>query len=351
MIKRKKTKKIRIGKIAIGGDAPITVQTMVKTNAHDVKAVVRQIKESEEVGCDITRMNVLDMESVKNFSKIKKQINIPIVADIHFNYFWAIEAIKQGVDKLRINPGNIGSADKIKKVVKIAKERKVPIRIGVNTGSLEKDLLEKYGHPTAEAMVESAARHVRILEDLDFDQIVVSLKASDVQLMTKAYRLFSQKYDYPLHLGVTEAGLPKTGMIKSSLGIGSLLLEGIGDSIRVSLSGDPREEVRVGREILKSLGLQSGPILIACPTCSRTQYNMLPLVKKVEEFLETIDRPIKVAVMGCVVNGPGEAREADVGIAGGKGMGALFVKGKVIKTVKEKEMFASLVAEIKKIVS
>ncbi|MBL7159541.1 flavodoxin-dependent (E)-4-hydroxy-3-methylbut-2-enyl-diphosphate synthase [Candidatus Microgenomates bacterium] len=350
-MKRKKTRKIRVGKITIGGDAPITVQTMVKVDAHDVKAVVRQIKESEEIGCDITRMNVLDMESVKNFAKIKKQIKIPIVADIHFNYLWAIEAIKQGVDKLRINPGNIGSADKVKKVVKIAKERKIPIRIGVNTGSLEKDLLARYGHPTAEAMVESAGRHIKILEDLDFDQIVISLKASDIQLMTKAYQLFSQKYDYPLHLGVTEAGLPKTGTIKSSIGIGSLLLEGIGDTIRVSLSGDPREEIKVGREILKHLGLQSGPILISCPTCSRTQYNMLPLVKKVEQYLETIKKPIKVAVMGCVVNGPGEAREADVGIAGGKGMGALFVRGEVIRTVKEKEMFVSLITEIKKIIS
>ena len=351
MIKRKKTRKIRVGEIAIGGDAPLTVQTMVKVDAHDVKAVVRQIRESEEAGGDITRMNVLDMESVKNFSKIKKQINIPIVADIHFNYLWAIEAIKQGVDKLRINPGNIGSQDKVEKVVKAAKERGVPIRIGVNTGSLEKDLLEKYGHPTAQAMLESAGRHIKILEDLDFDQIVVSLKASDVQLMTKAYRLFSKKYDYPLHLGVTEAGPPRTGTIKSSMGIGSLLLEGIGDTIRVSLSGDPREEVKVGKEILKHLGLQSGPILISCPTCSRTQFEMLPLVKKVEQYLETIDQPIKVAVMGCVVNGPGEAREADVGIAGGKGVGALFVKGKVIKTVKEEKMLLALVAEIKKIIS
>ena len=350
MIKRKKTKKIRVGDIYIGGDRPITVQTMVKVDAHDVKTVVRQIKESEEAGCDLTRMNVLDMASVKNFSKIKKQIKIPIVADIHFNYLWAIEAIKQGVDKLRINPGNIGSREKVEKVVKAAKEKEVPIRIGVNAGSLEKDLLEKYGHPTAQAMVESAARHIKILEDLDFDQIVVSLKASDVQLMTEANRLFCKQYDYPLHLGVTEAGPPRTGTIKSSIGIGSLLLEGIGDTIRVSLTGDPREEVKVGKEILKHLGLRSGPILISCPTCSRTQYNMLPLVKKVEQYLETTDQPIKVAVMGCVVNGPGEAREADVGIAGGKRIGALFVKGKVAKTVKEEKMLPTLVAEIKKII-
>lgn len=349
MIQRKKTKKIRVGNIYIGGEAPITVQTMVKVDAHDVKAVVRQIREQEEVGCDITRMNVLDTESVKNFAKIKKQIHIPIVADIHINYLLAIEAIKQGVDKLRINPGNIGGIDKVKKVVSLAKERGVPIRIGVNAGSLEKDLLLKYGHPTAEALVESASRHIKILEDLNFDQIVVSLKASDIQTMIRAYRLFSQKYDYPLHLGVTEAGPIRAGTIVSSIGIGSLLLEGIGDTIRVSLSGDSREEIKVGQEILKNLGLRVGPILISCPTCSRTQVNMLPLVKKVESYLETIKKPIKVAVMGCVVNGPGEAREADIGVACGKNAGAIFAKGKVIKTVKESEILPTLLSEIEKI--
>jgi len=342
MIKRRLTKKIRVGKIAIGGDSPITVQTMVKVDAHDVKAVVRQIREQEEAGCDITRMNVLDMESVKNFSKIKKEIHIPIVADIHLNYEWALEAIKQGVDKLRINPGNIGGIDKVKKVVVLAKERGVPIRIGVNVGSLERDLLIKYGRPTPEALVESASRHIKILEDLNFDQIIVSLKASDVIQMTRAYRLFSQKYDYPVHLGVTEAGPPSIGTIVSSMGTGSLLLEGIGDTIRVSLSGDSLEEIRVGKEILKNLGLKSGPILVSCPTCSRTQYDMIPLVAKVEKYLQTIKKPIKVAVMGCVVNGPGEAREADVGIAGGKNAGVIFSKGKIVKTVKEKEMFEEL---------
>ncbi|MCX6817071.1 MAG: flavodoxin-dependent (E)-4-hydroxy-3-methylbut-2-enyl-diphosphate synthase [Candidatus Beckwithbacteria bacterium] len=348
-MKRKLTKKIRVGKIAIGGDSPVTVQTMVKVDAHDIRAVVRQIREQEEVGCDITRMNVLDMESVKNFSKIKKEIHIPIVADIHLNYEWALEAIRQGVDKLRINPGNIGGIDKVKKVVKLAKERGVPIRIGVNAGSLERDLLLKFGRPTPEALVESAGRHIQILEDLNFDQIVVSLKASDVIQMTQAYQLFSQKYDYPIHLGVTEAGPPSIGIIVSSMGIGSLLLEGIGDTIRVSLSGDSLEEIRVGKEILKNLALRSGPRLISCPTCSRTQYNMLPLVAKVEKYLQTVKKPIRVAVMGCVVNGPGEAREADVGIAGGKNAGALFAKGKVIKPVKEKEMFEELVNYIEKI--
>jgi len=346
MIKRRLTKKIRVGRIAIGGDSPITVQTMVKADAHDLKAVIRQIKEQEEAGCDITRMNVLDMESVKNFSKIKKEIKIPIVADIHLNYEWALEAVRQGVDKLRINPGNIGGADKVKQVVKLVKERGVPIRIGVNAGSLERDLLEKFGHPTAEALVESAARHIKILEDLDFDQIVVSLKASNVEKMVEAYRLFSQRFDYPVHLGVTEAGPPSIGAIVSSMGIGTLLLEGIGDTIRVSLSGDPVEEIRVGQEILKNLGLRPGPKLISCPTCSRTQYNMIPLVQKVEKYLQGVKKPITVAVMGCVVNGPGEAREADVGIAGGKNAGALFAKGKVVKPVKEDEMFEELVKYI-----
>lgn len=349
MINRKKTKKIRVGKIAIGGDAPITVQTMVKVDAHDVKAVVKQIKEQEEAGCDITRMNVLDMESVKNFSKIKKEIRIPIVADIHINYLWALEAIRQGVDKLRINPGNIGGVDKVKQVVKLAKERGVPIRIGVNAGSLEKDLLLKYHHPTAEALVESAGRHIKILEDLDFDQIVVSIKASDVRKMTAAYRLFSAKYDYPVHLGVTEAGPPSIGTIVSSVGIGSLLLDGIGDTIRVSLSGDSLEEIRVGKELLKSLGLRSGPRLISCPTCSRTAYNMLALVKKVEKYLDKVTAPIQVAVMGCAVNGPGEAREADVGIAGGRKAGVLFAKGKIVKIVKEEEMFEELVKYIERL--
>lgn len=342
MVQRRKTKKIRVGNIFIGGSAPISVQTMVKVDAHDVKAVVRQIHEQEEAGCDIARMNVLDMESVLNFSKIKKQIHIPIVADIHLNYLWAIEAIKQGVDKLRINPGNIGGIDKVKKVVSLAKERSVPIRIGVNAGSLEKDLLEKYHHPTPEALVESASRHIKILEDLDFDQIVISLKASDVALMVKSYQLFSQKYDYPVHLGVTEAGTEWSGTIKSTLGIGSLLLNGIGDTIRVSLTGDSLEEIRVGKELLKHLGLRRGPILISCPTCSRTQYNMIPLAKKVEKYLRTFKAPIKVAVMGCIVNGPGEAQEADVGLAGGKGMGAIFIKGKIVETVKEEEMFDKL---------
>lgn len=348
MIRRRKTKKIWVGDVEIGGGAPISVQSMVKVDACDIGAVVKQIKGLEKIGCDIIRIAVADIESARNLSEIKKQINIPIVADIHFDYRLAIEAIKYGADKLRINPSNIGGIKKLQKIIEAARKKEIPIRIGINAGSLEKDILKKYnGHPTAEGMVESASRCIETLEKLNFDQIVISLKASDIQLTTKACRLFSKKHHYPLHLGITEAGLPGTGVVKSSIGIGCLLLEGIGDTIRVSLSGDPREEVKTGKEILKHLGLSSGPILISCPTCSRTQYKMLPLVKKTEKYLNTIKQSMKVAVMGCAVNGPGEAREADVGIAGGNGKGVLFIKGKVVKTVQESEIFSELRKAIK----
>jgi len=337
-ILRRSTKKIKVGNIFIGGDAPITVQTMVKADAHDVNAVVKQILETEKYGCDITRMGVLDMESVKNFGKIKKQIHIPIVADIHFDYKLALEAIRQGVDKLRINPGNIGDISKTREVVNLAKKYKVPIRIGINGGSLEKDI-----PLSPKGLVESATRHIRILEDLNYDQILVSLKTSDIKMTIEAYELFSKKYDYPVHVGITEAGTNYSGTIKSSIGIGSLLLKGIGDTIRVSLTSNPVDEVKAGLEILKQLNIRKdSPVLVSCPTCSRTQYDMMPLATKVEEFLLTIKKPIKVAVMGCVVNGPGEAREADCGVAGGKNCGVLFVKGKVTKTVPEKDMFEEL---------
>jgi (E)-4-hydroxy-3-methylbut-2-enyl-diphosphate synthase len=337
-ISRRSTKKIKVGNIFIGGDAPITVQTMVKADAHDVDAVVKQILETEKYGCDITRMGVLDMESVKNFGKIKKQIHIPIVADIHFDYKLALEAIRQGVDKLRINPGNIGDISKTREVVNLAKKYKVPIRIGINGGSLEKDL-----PLSPKGLVESATRHIRILEDLNYDQILVSLKTSDIKMTIEAYELFSKKYDYPVHVGITEAGTNYSGTIKSSIGIGSLLLKGIGDTIRVSLTSNPVDEVKAGLEILKQLNIRKdSPVLVSCPTCSRTQYDMMPLAAKVEEFLLTIKKPIKVAVMGCIVNGPGEAREADCCIAGGKNCGVLFVKGKVTKTVPEKDMFEEL---------
>jgi (E)-4-hydroxy-3-methylbut-2-enyl-diphosphate synthase len=351
MIKRKKTRQVRVGKVLIGGDAPVSVQSMCSTDTRDIKATVRQIRELEEVGCEIIRVAVPDMEAAKALGKIKKQIHIPLVADIHFDYRLALEAVKQGVDKVRINPGNIGSKEKTRLVVKACQVKRIPIRIGINVGSLEKEILIKYkGRATPEGMVESASRHIKILEDLGFGDIVVSLKASDVPRTIEAYQLFSQKYDYPLHLGITEAGTVWSGSIKSAVGIGSLLTQGIGDTIRVSLTGSVTEEVRVGFEILKSLGLRErGPILISCPTCGRTEIDIVSLANKVEKAIAQIEKPIKVAVMGCVVNGPGEAREADIGVAGGKGMGAIFVKGKVIKTVSEKEILPTLFAEIKKL--
>ena len=351
MIKRKKTREIKIGRVKIGANNPIAVQSMCDVDTRDVKATVKQIHELEEVGCEIVRVAVPDIKAAKALGKIKKQINIPLVADIHFDYRLALEAIEQGVDKLRINPGNIGSKEKIESVVKRAKEKQIPIRIGVNSGSIEKDLLERHGSATPQAAVESVLRHIRILEDLDFFDIVISLKFSDVLRTTEAYRLISKKVDYPLHLGITEAGTKFSGTIKSSVGLGILLAEGIGDTIRVSLTGEVVKEVMVGYEILKALGLREhGPILISCPVCGRCEIGLPTLARKVEKAIAHIKKPIKVAVMGCVVNGPGEAREADVGVAGGKGYGAIFVKGKVIKTVPEKEILPVLLEEIKKII-
>jgi (E)-4-hydroxy-3-methylbut-2-enyl-diphosphate synthase len=339
--------------VKIGGNQPILVQSMCNTDTRDVKATVKQIKELEEMGCEIIRVAVPDMTAVQNLGKIKKQIKIPLVADIHFDYRLALETLRQGVDKLRINPGNIGSRDKTEMVVKEAKKRGVPIRIGINSGSLQKDILEKYGGKvTTKGMVESAGRHIEILENLGFDQIVVSLKTSDVPRTIGAYRLFSQQYDYPLHLGITEAGTVLRGAVKSAVGLGILLHEGIGDTLRVSLTGVVKEEVKVGFEILKALGLrQHGVNLISCPTCGRTEIDLAGLANKVEAYVEKIDKPITVAVMGCVVNGPGEAREADVGIAGGKKMGVLFIKGKVVKTVKESELFPELKKLIDKLIT
>lgn len=351
MIKRRKTKKVNVGGVTIGGDAPIRVQSMCNTDTRDVAKTVSQIKQLEKVDCEIIRVAVPDMKAAKALGKIKKKIKIPLVADIHFDYRLALEAAKQGVNKIRINPGNIGSREKVKAVVSACKKKKIPIRIGVNMGSLEEDFLEKYGDKGIPyTMLKSAERHIKILEDLGFDDILASLKASDAPRTIEAYRLFSKKYDYPLHLGVTEAGTPWVGTIKSAVGMGTLLADGVGDTIRVSLTGGPIEEVKVGWEILKSLELRThGPILISCPTCGRTEIDLISLAKKVEKILEGIDKPIKVAVMGCVVNGPGEAREADVGVAGGKGVGAIFVKGRVIRTVSEKEILPTLLKEIKKI--
>ncbi|NWF75875.1 MAG: flavodoxin-dependent (E)-4-hydroxy-3-methylbut-2-enyl-diphosphate synthase [Nitrospirae bacterium] len=345
---RKKTRVIYIGKVPVGGDNPIVVQSMTKTNTADVKLTIKQIKSLEKSGCEIVRLAVPDMDAAKALGRIKELIKIPMIADIHFDWRLAIEAIKQGVDGLRINPGNIGASWKVKEVVNLAKDRNIPIRIGVNAGSLEKELLRKYGHPTPAALIESASKHIQILEDNDFTSIKVSLKASDVLKTVEAYRLFSEKHDYPLHIGISEAGPLFQGTIKSSIGLGLLLAEGIGDTIRVSLTAPPEEEVRVAYGILGALGLRKrGLEIISCPTCGRCKIDLKSLALKVESKLRKIDKPLKVAVMGCVVNGPGEAREADVGIAGTKGRGIVFKKGKIVKQVKEEDLLDALLQELK----
>lgn len=344
---RRKTRKIYIGNIPIGGDAPIVVQSMTKTDTRDIIKTVRQIKQLEKVGCEIVRVAVPDMQAAKSLGKIKERIKIPLIADIHFNYKLALESIQQGVDGLRINPGNIGAKWKVKEVIKAAKDKKIPIRIGVNAGSLPKDLIDKYGHPTSEAMVEAAERQLEILEENDFHDIKVSLKASNVTKTIEAYRLFSKKYDYPLHVGITETGPSPEGVVKSSIGIGLLLLEGIGDTIRVSLTDSPLVEVEVAYEILRTVGLrQSGVEIISCPTCGRCEVNIKKIAKQAKSALKNIKKPLKVAVMGCAVNGPGEAKEADFGIAGGKGKGIVFVKGQIVKTVREIDLVSALIEEI-----
>ncbi len=345
---REKTTKVMVGDVQIGGQNKVVIQSMCNTKTKDVDATVKQILELEKVGCEIIRVACLDMEDAKAIRDIKKRIHIPIVADIHFDYKIALQAIESGVDKVRINPGNIGSEEKVRAVVDKCKEKHIPIRIGVNAGSLEKDLLEKYGgSPTAKAMVESAKRHVDILEKLDFHDYLISLKASDLDLCLESYEMASEMFKCPLHLGITEAGTEFSGTIKSSIGLGWLLRKGIGDTIRVSLSDDPIKEIKVAKEILKDCNLYSKvPTLIACPTCGRTQIDLIPIAKEVEDFLNTINSDIKVAVMGCAVNGPGEAREADIGIAGGINEGLLFKKGKIIKKVKQEEIVEVLKKEI-----
>jgi (E)-4-hydroxy-3-methylbut-2-enyl-diphosphate synthase len=349
MVQRRKTRKIQLGKVQVGGDAPITVQSMTKTDTRDVEATVDQIWALEVAGCDIVRVAVPVREAAEQLGNIKKQIRIPLVADIHFNYKLALVALEQGVDGLRLNPGNIGARWCIEEVVKLAAERKIPIRIGVNAGSLEKDLLQKYGGPTAEGMVESGLRHIRILEELNYPEIKISLKASDPLMTIEAYRLLADQVDYPFHLGVTEAGTPTAGTIKSAVGLGTLLAEGIGDTIRVSLAADPVEEVRVGAEILRSLGLKKdGMTFVACPSCGRADVDLVGLAKAVEErMLPYSNLNIHVAVMGCEVNGPGEARAADLGVAGGKGIGLIFKKGEVIRKVPEAEIVDALMEEVK----
>ncbi len=346
-IERKKTDPVKVGDVKVGGNAPIAVQSMTNTDTRDVDKTVAQIKRLEQAGCEIIRAAVPDMAAAQAIAQIKKQINIPLIADIHFDYRLALASVRAGADGLRINPGNIGSASKIKQVADCADEHQIPIRIGVNAGSLEKDLLKKHGGVCAEAMVESALRHVDILRDLDFRAIKISIKASDVYRTLEAYRLLSAKTDRPLHVGVTEAGGLYPGTVKSSLGIGMLLAEGIGDTIRVSLTRDPVEEVRVAYEILRALDIRHhGPEIISCPTCGRCQIDLFSILEQVETALMTHPVPLKIAIMGCVVNGPGEAREADIGVAGGDGLGILFRKGEVVKKFPEEKLVEVLLQEV-----
>lgn len=334
---------VKVGNLLIGGGNPIVIQSMTNTTTSDVEATVNQIKKLEAAGCQMVRMTINNEEAAKAIGEIKKRVDVPLCADIHFDYKLALLAIENGIDKLRINPGNIGSDENIKAVVEKAKEKNIPIRIGVNSGSIEKHILEKYGKPTADGMVESAMYHINLLEKNGFNDIVVSLKASNVKMMVEAYRKISKLVDYPLHLGVTEAGTAFQGTVKSAIGIGALLVDRIGDTIRVSLTEDPVEEIKVAKEILKVLGLiEAGVEIVSCPTCGRTEIDLIGLAKKVEKEFENENRKIKIAVMGCVVNGPGEAREADYGVAGGKGVGVLFKKGQIVKKVDESEILIEL---------
>ncbi len=347
--KRRVSRQIHIGDVAIGGGAPVSVQSMTNTDTRDWRSTVEQIKRLEEAGCEIIRVAIPDEQAADAFAMIKKSIRIPIIADIHFDYRLAIRAMRAGADAIRINPGNIGGPEKVKKVIDVARERNIPVRIGVNSGSVEKDLLAKYGHPTHEAMVESALRHIRFFEDNDFGLIKISLKSSDVITTIQSYRLLAEKTDYPFHLGVTEAGTVVSGAIKSALGIGFLLLEGIGDTLRVSLTAEPEEEMFVAWSILRALKLRErGVELVSCPTCGRTEIDLIPMVEKAEALLKKVRTPLKVAIMGCVVNGPGEAREADVGIAGGRGSGILFKKGERVEKVPESELLERLLSEMER---
>ncbi|MBR2213590.1 MAG: flavodoxin-dependent (E)-4-hydroxy-3-methylbut-2-enyl-diphosphate synthase [Eubacterium sp.] len=346
---RDQTKEVKIGNKVIGAGNPIMIQSMTNTKTEDVEATVAQIKELEAAGCDIIRCAVPTMEAAEALAKIKEQINIPLVADIHFDYKLAIAAMENGADKIRINPGNIGSIENVKAVVDVAKEKNIPIRVGVNSGSLEKPILEKYGKVTAEGIVESALDKVKIIEDLGYDNLVISIKSSDVMMCVKAHELIAEKTNHPLHVGITESGTITSGNIKSSIGLGLILNQGIGDTIRVSLTGEPLEEIKSAKLILKTLGLRSGGIsVVSCPTCGRTEIDLIGLANKVENMVTKYDNlNIKVAVMGCVVNGPGEAREADIGIAGGKGEGLLIKKGEIIKKVPEEELVNVLEEELK----
>lgn len=344
---RRKSRQIMIGSVPVGGDAPVSIQSMTNTDTRDVQSTLAQIERLAAAGCELVRVAVPDDTAAAALKDIKLQSPVPVIADIHFDYRLALIAITNGVDALRLNPGNIGSAERVRTVVQAAKERRIPIRIGVNAGSLDKLLLEKYGGVTPAAMVDSAMQHIAILEKLDFTDIKISLKAFDVPMLVEAYELMAKKVDYPFHIGVTEAGTVQTGAVRSAVGIGILLSRGLGDTLRVSLTGDPAHEVLVGYEILKTLGLRErGPTIVSCPTCGRTEINLIPVAEEIEKRTRHLDKPLKIAVMGCVVNGPGEAREADIGIAGGKGVALLFKKGQVVRKLREEEMVEELLAEI-----
>jgi len=352
MINRKKTKKIRIGNVEIGGGSPVSIQSMCNTDTRDIVATANQINKLADAGCELVRIAVLNKDAAEKISEIKKKINIPLIADIHFDYRLAIESINQGIDALRLNPGNIGKKEHIEKVVKLAKKNAVPIRIGINSGSLEKEFTPDETQDISDCIVKSALKHIKILEDLDFDLIKVSLKSSDVLTMIESYQKITQYIDYPLHLGVTEAGTVKSGLVKSSIGIGTLLSQGIGDTIRISLTADPIEEIYAGWEILKALNLRKKGInLISCPTCGRCQIDLISLAQNVEEKFRNLDKSITIAVMGCPVNGPGEAKNADIGVAGGIGEGYIFKKGEIIKKVPEQDILTTLEEEIKSLVS
>jgi (E)-4-hydroxy-3-methylbut-2-enyl-diphosphate synthase len=344
---RRKSRKVMVGGIPVGGGSPISVQSMTKTKTGDVEATLAQIVRLEEAGCDIVRVTVNDWEAAEGIAEIVRRSKIPVVSDIHFNHIFALKAVDAEVAKVRLNPGNIGSIQRIHEVLGKAKAKKIPIRIGVNSGSLEKDILEKHGYPTAEALFESAMRHAKICEDFDFEQVIISVKSTDVRLMIDAYRLIAERTDYPLHLGVTEAGTTRVGTIKSSVGIGTLLAEGIGDTIRVSLTDEPEKEIEVGKEILRSLSLASrGVELIACPTCGRLEVDLFKITRELEAALAHVKKPVKIAILGCVVNGPGEASEADIGIAAGQGVGILYRKGEMIRRIKEEDIVATILQEV-----
>ena len=345
---RRPTRQVNVGGIKVGGGAPISVQTMTKTKTGDVRATVQQIIVAAEAGCDIVRVTVNDKEAAEAIREIVRQSPIPVVADIHFNHVFALKSVEASVAKVRLNPGNIGNRDRIHQVLSAAKDKGIPIRIGVNSGSLEEDILNKHGYPTAEALFESAMRHVEICDEFNFKDVIISVKSTDVRLMVEAYRLVAERTDIPLHLGVTEAGPTRVGTIKSAVGIGALLAEGIGDTIRVSLTDEPVKEVEVGKEILRSLGLTSRNVeLIACPTCGRLEVDLFGIMGELEKRLEGVKKPVKIAVLGCVVNGPGEASEADIGLAAGKGVGILYRKGEVVRRVKESEIVDVIVEEVR----